>query len=241
MIRQLQRRRTSHGASAGSRPAGNKGGLLRWTSAGNGNKDSNGQGMPGDSQRVNNVGDGEESTSQLVALYAQALDYPAVLCSKMQRKFKKHGSDVEEELHNTYRRVVTQRHGAHINSNGSSGSLLGQQQGQQQHQGQQQMCDAGCLEELVLSAMPEKNRQHCMEHLYSSMLEENEFFHSLVRAIPKEEHDAFLTRLAGGLLREHVAANRYLAISPRGAVYIVRRGAVRIFERGVAIATLERG
>ncbi|GBG27035.1 Ankyrin repeat domain-containing protein 1 [Hondaea fermentalgiana] len=101
--------------------------------------------------------------------------------------------------------------------------------------------DAGCIEELLLSILPEKNRLSCLRHLYSRLLRYNDFFRTLTRAVPDEELLSFETRLLQSLRRENIFPNRYLAVAPRGAIYVVRRGAVRISMKGTVVATLEQG
>jgi len=97
------------------------------------------------------------------------------------------------------------------------------------------------IEEILFEALSDKNRLECCRHLYGGLIRDNELFQNLYRAVPENELESFEERLLKSFSREHINPGRYLAVSPRGAVYIVRRGAIRVFQKGAVVATLERG
>jgi hypothetical protein len=101
--------------------------------------------------------------------------------------------------------------------------------------------DAGCLEAGVLSVLPDKTRVRVCRQLYSPLVERSDFFRALGRAVDAPVLAGFHDRLVQAFSREPLGPGRYLSVSPRGAVYVVRRGAVRIFQKGVCVATLTRG
>lgn len=114
-------------------------------------------------------------------------------------------------------------------------SICAQYQKFREHQ------DAACIEEFIMSVLPEKNRIACLRFLYGRLLRYNDFFRTLTRAVPEEELILFEAKLLQSLRRENIFPNRYLAVAPRGAVYIVRRGSVRISMKGTVVATLHKG
>mmetsp|Transcript_18187 Transcript_18187/g.29551 ORF Transcript_18187/g.29551 Transcript_18187/m.29551 type:complete len:621 (-) Transcript_18187:1944-3806(-) len=199
MITRLSRRKSSGGKK--NKPGREKK-LLRWTK-------STGGSMPGDSKLMLSI-DAEDDVAKLVELYTQQLDFDPSLSTKILRKFRRHGNDIEAALRAQYKR----------------------------YRGHE---DAACLEDLIMGVLPQKNKLVCLHHLYAPLIRENQLFRSLAKAVPVDELESFEKQLVQNLTRENIACNRYLAVSPRGAVYVVRRGAVRVSLKGNVVATLERG
>jgi len=152
-----------------------------------------------------------ESLAQMAARFSALRQFDKVLTGKVQRKLRRHGGS---------------------NAEAALRETLSKFRGQE---------DVGCLEEQILKILPLKNRSRCMRHLYLQLLQRNELFLSMTKAVPEEERESFESKLALEFRRENIRPNMYLTVSPRGALYIVRRGAIRISMKGNVVATLGKG
>uniref|UniRef100_A0A7S3PM59 Cyclic nucleotide-binding domain-containing protein n=1 Tax=Aplanochytrium stocchinoi TaxID=215587 RepID=A0A7S3PM59_9STRA len=123
--------------------------------------------------------------------------------------------------------------------------------------------DAGALEEVILSALPTKNSIDCFWHLYGDTLCRSHLFffdqnvgnpistplkpdpsfggNSLCKSLPVNSAQQFLKNIAVLFRRENVMPGKYLAILPRGGVYVIRRGTARILVKGKCAAELHAG
>jgi len=101
--------------------------------------------------------------------------------------------------------------------------------------------DFACIESVLFAALPEKHRLKCLSHLYSGFIRDNSLCQNLTRAVEASEVKGFESALCKSFSREHYGVNKYVTLSPRGGIYVVRRGALRVTVKGADVCTLTRG